>query len=720
MTMKKMMMILVALCFLVTIISTALGEQAYLSLDSHSAAGSLRDVCVWENKLVILGSNGIWLYEPETGEMEEILKFSIDLLRNPIETNYRLLNRVFVQDDQIYVFASNSMAFYHIVDHAAYPCFESLPATLSIEEDGEQLFLNYISDVKSRELYLLASNPATNDNAQNNYLVSLDMATESVFEFGAIPVDTLYSVVGKNLLAGKFDESRENQSLWLIEPETGEVEPLNAGLYGAEATGFWMTDEDTLYFAESGKVQKEQNGMITTVASLPFQNIWSSSRSFMLENCYALLQDSVLVIRDTDFYQAEQAAIRILGDVSDRIVQEYCFENPEINILFDKRADQFQGLQNALLAGDSNVDLFVVSSDDLYYDVLSKGFAASLSDSEILRTLTSDYYPWAKSILFQNEELRAIPVSIISDYWTGNQTKWQELGFEHFPQTYDELFENAERWKEEFADEYPEYCLFESIGGLSGVIQSIVHQYLLEYEDWRQAVDFDTPEFRGIIQSILAHRDIFDDENGGMPLLMNYSQYLGTGYNDEDLVESILPPALSSNSGQVVSGCMDLLVLSPRSQHREEAIQFMEYYLSHLDALTMYQIDSGKTEPLRQDGYNEAISILEEQKSYLESWINSLTDGEKITELQSELEAIQKRIDIQNSVWRFSKDDILIYREIAGHISIPTKTIYPVSGIESEVFNTIIDSFSNGSISLEQFIRVLNEKSRMIFMENVE
>lgn len=716
--MRRIISLFIALT-LILIVPSAQGEHTYLSLDNQSAAGSLRDACVWQDKLVILGSNGIYLYWPDTGEMEELLKFSIDLLRNPIETDYRLLNRVFVQDDQIFVFASNSMAFYRIADHMAYPCFESLPGTMSIEEDGDQLSMNYISDVSSSEIYLLVCSPIAEDNNQANYLFSLDIATETVLEFGVLPVDTLYSVFGKKLLAGKFDENRENQSLWLIDPETGNVESMNDDFYSREAAGFWMTDDGILYFAEGGRVKKEQNGTVTTVAFLPFQNVWPSSRAFMLENCYALLQDSVLAVRSTDSDQNEQTTIRILGDISDRIVQEYCFENPDVNIIFDSRAQQFQGLQSALLAGDSNVDLFVVSSDDLYYDVISKGFAASLSDSEILQSLTAGYYPWAKKILFQSEELCAIPVGIISDYWTGNQTKWQELGFEYYPQTYDELFENAERWKEEFADEYPEYCLFESIGGLSGVIQTVVHQYLLEHEDWQKAVDFDTSEFREIIQSILAHRGIFDGEESGMPLIMNYSQYLGKGYNDEDLVESILPPALSSDSAQVVNGSMDLLVLSPRSQHREQAIRFMEYYLSHLDPLIMYQIDSSKTEPLRQDGYSETINTLEEQKSYLKSWISSLSDDEKITELQSSLEDIQKRINIQNSLWRFSIDDIQIYRQIAEHIHIPMRTIYPTSGNASEVFTSVIDSFVSDSISLDLFIRSLNEKARMIFMENV-
>ena len=185
------------------------------------------------------------------------------------------------------------------------------------------------------------------------------------------------------------------------------------------------------------------------------------------------------------------------------------------------------------------------------------------------------------------------------------------------------------------------------------------------------------------------------------------------------LLNPFYPPALSSDSAQVVNGSMDLLVLSPRSQHREEAIRFMEYYLSHLDALILYQIDSSKTEPLRQDGYSETINTLEEQESYLKSWISSLTDDEKITELKSSLEVIQKRINLQNSLWRFSIDDIQIYRQIAEHIHIPMRTIYPTSGNASEVFTSVIDSFVSDSISLDLFIRSLNEKARMIFMENV-
>lgn len=49
---------------------------------------------------------------------------------------------------------------------------------------------------------------------------------------------------------------------------------------------------------------------------------------------------------------------------------------------------------------------------------------------------------------------------------------------------------------------------------------------------------------------------------------------------------------------------------------------------------------------------------------------------------------------------------------------MPTKTIYPAgSGINAEAFNTIIDQFAAGSMSLERFILVLNEKANIMFLE---
>lgn len=714
----KKVVVLLALMVLLATFTSAFADQAYFSLDDHSDAGKIRDVCILQDGMIVLGSNGVWSYQPKTGEMTELLNFNIDLLRNPIETNYRQLNHLFVLDDQIYVFSSSSFDFYRIEDHKALHCFENIQNTLLGYPDDEMASASFHDCIWSDGLYFLMDSTNFSLEGSERKLVFLDFANDSVVEISSVSVDYLYSVCDQGLLAGYQEENGEDQSLWLINTENGEVSLLNNSFYPANASGFILSVDGALYYSESGKIVKEKDGNLLTASYLPFQQIYPFSKAYMIGTYYALLQDSMLVIRNTENSESENLTLRILGSVSDQIMRDYCLINPHIGFQLDSRAEQFQGLQSALISGDTNVDLYVISSDDLFYDVLSKGYAEPLTASLILTNQASSLYPWARDILFRNGELYAIPINVLCDYWTVNKTKWHEMGFDSYPATYDDIFAYAETWEESLADSYPELCLFESADGIAGMIQSVIHQYLLEHENWENYVSFDTPEFRAIIQSIQTHQDIFTAQYDKMPLLMNYSQYLGSGYNDEDFVESILPPALSNLSNRVVGGSMELLVLNPKSEHQDEAIRFMEYYFTHLDALTSYHLDASKTTPMRQEGYETTIHSLEDQKAHLEQWIKESEDDTLTSELTKSLETVNRKIEIQNAVWLFSPEDIRIYGEIAEHITIPLRTIYPAQG--NEVFDSIINHFAEGSISLDLFIQSLNEKSRMMYMESKE
>lgn len=355
-------------------------------------------------------------------------------------------------------------------------------------------------------------------------------------------------------------------------------------------------------------------------------------------------------------------------------------------------------------------------SDGIYTQVVEKGYAADLSSADDLVQRISALYPWARELLLQNGRLYAIPVNITCDYWTINRTMWQELGLGDYPRTYDELFRVAEAWEENYAGDNIGYNLFEGPEGMPGMLRTMIRQYLLAHEDWSAPVDFDTDEFRAAIQSVLDHPNIFNYDGERLTLIMSYPQYLGTGYNDDDLVESFLPPALTEQAEQVVNASIELLVMNPASVHQAEAKKFMAFYLKNLDPLTAYLLDASCTEPLRQQNYETARNDLAQQIDTLNSQL-TLSDEAK-TKQAEELQNLQQRLARLENTWRFSQEDIEIYQAIAAKVVVPTRTIYPVSSdVFSAIFDELTEQLAAGSMSMELFIRLLNEKTRLIFAE---
>lgn len=411
----------------------------------------------------------------------------------------------------------------------------------------------------------------------------------------------------------------------------------------------------------------------------------------------------------------EGITLRILGGVSERIISAYEMENPHVNILLDSRESTFLGLQQALLSGDG-IDLFLVTSDGLYTQVVEKGYAADLSTSAALSRRTASLHPWAQALLVQQGALCAVPVSLQSNYWTINRSKFQQLSLGDAPATYDDLFLLAEAWKDTYAEDYPEYCLFDCADGLSGMLCSMLRQYLLVHEDWSAPVNFDTPEFRKAIQSALDHGDIYPQNGEQLPLLMSYPQYLGTGYNDGDVVASILPPALTAGAAQAVSASMELLVMNPSSAHQAQALDFLEFYVAHWDDLLAYQLDAACTTPLRPPEHETTLARLDCQIAEAEQQLIA-ADSESTPALQDTLAVLRRRRAAQEQRWRFSAEDISIYQRIAAKILVPTRTIFPAAGANAEVFTTLADRLAAGSISLEQFIHALNQRAEAMFYE---
>lgn len=110
----------------------------YYLLDS-SKAGRLYDVCSLGDELVLLGSAGVWLHQPKTGEMTALLKYDTDLMENPIATDYRSLDHIFVQNGVMYVYYSHTSAFYRVEDHAATPCLENAAEIFTFDNQGETM-----------------------------------------------------------------------------------------------------------------------------------------------------------------------------------------------------------------------------------------------------------------------------------------------------------------------------------------------------------------------------------------------------------------------------------------------------------------------------------------------------------------------------------------------------------------------------------------------------
>ncbi len=712
--MSKKTTILVILLLLLCL--SCIGGAAGELLSESSAAGRIYDACPWQDEIAVLGRTGVWAYRPETGDLTEILDFSMLPEGTIAAPGYP--DHIFSAQGKIYILNSRSGKFYVIGGRTAEECLEDAETIFSYDDQGEIRRKELISSIPAMDGVFLLLSSMTYEDGQVFELYHIDPSSDAVTMYGKQNISILYSCTGSQLLAGQMQADDSGQLLYLFDPEKQAFIPLNDTVYSPDTTGFVLNGEQLCYMEDGGQLIIETDGSQATAAYIPYDVLYSSARAFVLNDTYAYLQDYVLNFRKIETNPESFVTLRVLGGVDNRIVRQYMAEHPNINVVFDYRADSFMGLQDALMSRDSGVDLFLVESDGIYMESLTKGYAAQITGSEHLAKHFSSFFPWARDILMPDGNVYAIPVSVDSEYWTINRSMWQKLGLGLYPRCYDDVFSAMGTWNDLYAEDYPEYSLFESMDNLEGMLKTIIRQFLLIHEDWTAPVNFDTEEFRSAVQDTLDHKEIFDYDGESLPLIMNYPQYLGLGYNDADVVESFLPPTLTPDSEQAVKGIMEVLMLSPFSIHSREAVDFMEYYVDHLDTRTAYMLDASRTEPLRAEGYQTEIERLSVRIAAVTAKIESTDDEETAVTLGRELASLQEMLEDTESQWVVSPDDIEIYRKIAEKTIIPTRTIYPErDGIYSEVFDDAIELYVTDSFSTDEFISLLNEKSRQIFAE---
>lgn len=478
---------------------------------------------------------------------------------------------------------------------------------------------------------------------------------------------------------------------------------------------------DVLYYTvDSGKVYAISDKYHAYICSyLSLTNLFSTDKAYLLQGSYAYLNDGNLLIRTIQTENADRTVLTIKGTADPQLVLEFSAAYPQIAINIVERTDDMEDLQNSLILSDESIDLYLVTSDGLFSQVKAKGYTTTLNESSILMEQVSRFYSWAQDVLMDGGNLIAVPASIELNYWTMNQTQWKALNLGDFPETMEELFNLISIWQEKEAEDHEDLCLFACLDGLEGVLKDLVRYYLLLNENENSAISFDREDFRNLMETAMQYEDVFQSEGEQNPLLMNYAQYFGVGYNDSDAVISVCPPKLTSESSKAVRGTMDLWIVNPVSNNKKEAMLFLEFWVTNMDTDLRYRIDESCTQPVRSANYEEYRQTLEAEIEAIQQELEKAMDESGCQELQDQLETKNERLSaLEQNSWIISAEDLAIYQQIAPYIRIPLSTIYPDDASASAAaIDEIIERYASGQISIDNFVNIMDEKARMIFEE---
>ena len=336
----------------------------------------------------------------------------------------------------------------------------------------------------------------------------------------------------------------------------------------------------------------------------------------------ALWSSDGLEIHNLDPAYLPTKTLTLIGSWRDAAARKFTQENPDIPLIFSEQYYGMADLGQAMVSGDTTIDVIRTNVENGFDNLLEKGYCADLSSSQKLMDYVNSLYPCPADEVMKDGKLYAIPVSIYGSTLSYMPSKLEEIGLteEDMPTTFVELCEFITRWNNEWIDDENKtnvmpFCT--TMSNRSVVFDLMLKAYLDYYDAKGEPLTFDTPEFNAMLTAL----DSMDASNLDMPANMSdqeydeyYQLYSGV-FVDRGLLSTAegeyaaVPLKLSIGEGKdfTVGTTMEVLFVNPRCANLPEAIKLLECYVDTLDESYKILMCPDCNDPVENQYYQEPL-----------------------------------------------------------------------------------------------------------------
>jgi len=412
--------------------------------------------------------------------------------------------------------------------------------------------------------------------------------------------------------------------------------------------------------------------------------------------------------------------VRANPDIAVQIAEGYMWSSQEII--------------DALVAKEDSVDVFEVSTQGGFRGLRDKGYLTDLSASEALVAPVEAMYPFVRDALLVNGKLYAYPKNMSMDLWRANVDALEELGLGGMPGTMLDFMDVIERWiEEDMADAHPDQTLFDSPWfDREQLAYQLVMYYISRYERADEPLRFDTPVLREALERWERLPEFGDPPGPGRvvhfssdqaaPLFSLYAMplyrlYEGSGAEGGG-PRLVPPPVFVAGEEPIVRCYLTLYAINPNSTQTDAALRYLEHIAENGEARDRYMLRPGLNEPVpepyaQQHRLNLERTIADAQERLQEAdEADRRALEEDIAQYQSWLQ------ESERWYWMISLEAIEEYRALAPYFVLSTDSVmlnYDAGSVV-ELFDDL-QRYAQGQMRLDEFLRELDKKAKMIFLE---
>lgn len=539
-------------------------------------------------------------------------------------------------------------------------------------------------------------------------LIYENLETSEVRQIGSFTdeewSETKLFLRGDTLCNPEGDYDKQTLTLHTFDPATGKV---GKETYTSKTVPLWTADDlryvNGRYYAlmyddnVRGLYSGETLETMTCIAS-PLTT---------MDSILTVLDDDVLLANGTLLMSSRivsgASVTLVLSQTEAHNAAYYTLQNGvNFRSVYDLTTADILNTKN------SDVDILCITPFDTVSLKLlkTKGYFTDLSSSAILSKQVSRLYPGLQKGLTTDDGKIIGWYETVETYLPDAAMDVLEQNGMTFANTLLEMFQQITQLADEgvFADEgmaplgYPGYSRL-------NMLNMSIERYLNEQQLLGNRITLNNAELQELLSYIVANvpedEDAFPENEDGYSLYeMDVSMPITTDCH--------MPMKVGTSSPAAIPASVYVLVVNPYSQHKEEAICYLEYCAQNVYDETQYRIFADMTEPLVNTYQEQQIAELESQIAALEAQEQTAEVKEKLEELRvSKAEAEKYRYTIDT-------EDIAAWQAVAGNIVVPEENYFTAD------LKKLVERLSTGNLTVEAFTQEANRYFEMVYQERGE
>ena len=539
-------------------------------------------------------------------------------------------------------------------------------------------------------------------------LIYENLETSEVRQIGSFAdeewSETKLFLRGDTLCNPEGDYDKQTLTLHTFDPATGKV---GKETYTSKTVPLWTADDlryvNGRYYAlmyddnVRGLYSGETLETMTCIAS-PLTT---------MDSILTVLDDDVLLANGTLLMSSRivsgASVTLVLSQTEAHNAAYYTLQNGvNFRSVYDLTTADILNTKN------SDVDILCITPFDTVSLKLlkDKGYFTDLSSSAILSKQVSRLYPGLQKGLTTDDGKIIGWYETVETYLPDAAMDVLEQNGMTFANTLLEMFQQITQLADEgvFADEgmaplgYPGYSRL-------NMLNMSIERYLNEQQLLGNRITLNNAELQELLSYIVANvpadEDAFPQNEDGYSLYeMDVSMPITTDCH--------MPMKVGTSSPAAIPASVYVLVVNPYSQHKEEAICYLEYCAQNVYDETQYRIFADMTDPLPNSYQEQQIAELAAQIASLETQEQTTEVAQQLTELRAskaEAEKYRNIIDVE---------DIAAWKQVAGNIVVPEENYFTAD------LKKLVERLSTGNLTVEAFTQEANRYFEMVYQERGE